>query len=76
MEKKLKFYYSDGMDLLNALEGLAATLPAFGVELEILNGGDGYEEIRLRKKEDPCNSQTTKLSSGGAGPQPPANSLA
>lgn len=73
MERKLKFHYSDGMDLLNALEGLAATLPAFGVELEILDGGDGYEEVRLRKKEDPCNTQTTKPNSADAGPPPQAN---
>ena len=47
MEKTLKFHYADGCDLINALEGLAKVLPAFGVKLEILDGGDGYEEIRL-----------------------------
>lgn len=48
-EQKLKFFYSDGMDLLNALEYLAKTLPSFGVNVEILDGGDGYEEIKLTK---------------------------
>lgn len=49
MQKTLKFSYEDGMDLLNALERLANVLPAFGVKLEILDGGDGYEEVRLTK---------------------------
>lgn len=52
MERTMKFHYSDGMDLLNALESLRAALPAFGVNLEILDGGDGYEEIRLTKKDE------------------------
>jgi hypothetical protein len=47
MEQKVKFYYEDGMDLLNVLEGLALVLPRFGVKLEILEGGKGYEEISL-----------------------------
>lgn len=50
--KTIKFYYEDGCDLINALERLVRVLPAFGVKLEILDGGDGYEEIRLTKVEN------------------------
>lgn len=49
---KIKCYYSDGMDLLNALESLQSVLVKYGVKLEILDGGDSYEEIRLSKLEN------------------------
>ena len=49
MEQKVKFHYEDGMDLLNTLETLALILPKFGVKLEILDGGAGYEEISLSR---------------------------
>jgi hypothetical protein len=52
MEQKLKFYYSDSMDLLNALESLSKALKDFGVKMEILNGGDGYEEVQLSKVDN------------------------
>ena len=53
MERKVKFVYEDSMDLLNCLLGLEQILPQFGVKLEVLDGGDGYEEIRLTKIEPP-----------------------
>lgn len=52
MQQNLKFHYSDGMDLYNALEGFVSVLPKFGVKLEILRGGDGFEEVKLTKLED------------------------
>jgi hypothetical protein len=52
MEKKLKFTYDGGCDMLDALEYLAQELPAFGVKLELLDGGDGYEEVKLSKIEE------------------------
>lgn len=51
MERKVKFQYEDSMDLLNALESLAVALKPFGVKMEILDGGDGYEEVRLTKED-------------------------
>jgi hypothetical protein len=50
MEQKVKFYYEDSMDLLNALEGLSSVLKDFDIELEILEGGVGYEEVSIRKR--------------------------
>lgn len=49
---KLKFYYEDSMDLLNALYTFAKVLPEFGVSLELLVGDDGYEEVELSKIEE------------------------
>jgi len=51
MTQTVKFSYEDGMDLINALEALAKILPKYGVKLEMLDGGEGYEEIRLTKIE-------------------------
>lgn len=48
---KIKCYYSDGCDLLDALESLQSVLVKYGVELKILDGGVGYEEISLSKLE-------------------------
>ena len=48
---KIKFFYQDSMDLLNALEGMAEALKKFGVKMEIFDGGDGYEEVSLTKEE-------------------------
>jgi hypothetical protein len=53
MTQTIKFSYEDSCDLINALETLARILPDYGVDLEILDGGDGYEEIRLTKMETP-----------------------
>jgi hypothetical protein len=49
MDQKIKLHYEDGMDLINTLETLALILPKFGVKLEILAGGEGYEEISLSR---------------------------
>lgn len=40
------------MDLYNAIESLRKALKNFGVKLEILEGGDGYEEISLTRIEN------------------------
>lgn len=52
MERKLKFYYGDSCDLVNALESLSKALEEFGVKMELLEGGTGYEEIKITKKEE------------------------
>lgn len=49
LEKTLKFSYEDSCDLLNALESFEEVLPQFGVKAELLDGGDGYEEMRLSR---------------------------
>lgn len=49
----IKFEYEGSMDLINTLETLAKVLPKFGVKLELLDGGDGYEEVELTKIEPP-----------------------
>ena len=53
MTQTIKFSYEDSCDLINALETLARILPDYGVKLEILDGGDGFEAVRLTKIETP-----------------------
>jgi hypothetical protein len=48
--KILKLKYSgDAMDSINFIESIAEELIDLGISLEILEGGDGYEEIKLSK---------------------------
>ena len=45
---KLK-YDGDTMDAINFIEIIAKELILFGVVLEFLDGGEGYEEVKLTK---------------------------
>lgn len=51
-DKIIQIQYGDAMDMLNAIEAIAASILEFGVEIEILEGGDGYEEIKISKVEE------------------------
>ena len=52
----IRFDYADSCDLLDALEELSAELAKFGVDMQILEGGESYEEVRLSKvqRTEPC----------------------
>jgi energy-coupling factor transporter ATP-binding protein EcfA2 len=63
---KIQFGYDGNMDLLNALETFKQVLPKLGVEMKILDGGDGYEEAELTKKENQM-SQTLVIMQGHPG---------
>ncbi len=62
MKKIIKLGYNDSMDMINAIEEIAAAVLDFGVNIEILEGGDGYEEIKIIKvEEDPIERIKSKL---------------
>jgi len=48
MEKKIKFYYDGNMDVLNVIAEIGEALEEFGLEIEEMDGGDGYEEFKIR----------------------------
>lgn len=48
-DKIIQIEYGDAMDVLNAIEAIAVSVLEYGVEIEILEGGDGYEEIKISK---------------------------
>ena len=52
MEQIVRFSYEDGCDLINCLESLERILPKYGVKFEVLEGGDGYEEVSISKVEE------------------------
>ena len=50
MEEIVKLRYGgDTMDAINFVETLAEVLEKFGINIEFLDGGDGYEEVKITK---------------------------
>ncbi len=49
MEKIIRLEYDDSMDMINAIESIAEAIAEYGIEIEFLDGGDGYEEIKISK---------------------------
>ncbi len=49
MAKIIQLHYSDSMDMVNAIEAIAKVVADYGIEIKILEGGDGYEEIEISK---------------------------
>ncbi len=53
MQRLLRFHYNnDTLDVLNVLAFLIEALVEFGVTMEVLEGGDGFEEILLTKRAE------------------------
>lgn len=50
MEKKIRTEYNnDSMDVLNAIWTIGDALESFDLTIEMLDGGDGYEEFIIKK---------------------------
>jgi len=50
-EQIVTLEYQDSCDVVNAVESIAEALTKFGVKLELLEGGDGYEQVRISAVE-------------------------
>jgi len=52
MEKIVRYYYdNDGMDVLNVIIEIGEALEDFELEIEEMDGDDGYEEFKIRHKK-------------------------
>jgi len=49
MEKIVRYHYSnDSMDVLNVIAEISEALEDFGLEIEEMDGDDGYEEFKIK----------------------------
>jgi len=52
MEKRVKLHYNnDDMYAINFIETLIPELLKFGIHMELLDGGEGYEEVKIDSLE-------------------------